>query len=70
MPYLKPVEGWLRVSIFERSLSASGSFKLLMKPDGTEFQCARVRYSQVVVEKSSNALREVLAYIQQNHYYD
>lgn len=70
MPYLKPIEGWLRVSIFERSLFSSGSFKLLMKPDGTEFQCVRGRYSQTAVEKTSSSLREVLAYIQQRHYYE
>ncbi len=71
MPAIKPLDdGWCYISIFEHTLSQFASYKLRFRPDQSEFQCIRRRYSQETVELSTPTLPEMLAHIQKAHYYE
>lgn len=67
LPFLKPLNGKKRLGIFEHTLSENGSWTVEI--DDESFDLVLHRYRRRSVEKQFKTLRELLEYIQKNHYY-
>ena len=67
LPFLKPLNGKKRLDIFEHTLSENGSWTVEI--DDESFDLVLHRYRRRSVEKQFKTLRELLKYIQKNHYY-
>ena len=67
LPFLKPLNGKKRLDIFEHTLSENGSWTVEI--DDESFDLVVHRYRRRSVEKQFKTLRELIEYIQENHYY-
>jgi len=67
LPFLKPLGGKKRLDIFEHTLSENGSWTVEI--DDESFDLVLHRYHRRSVEKQFKTLRELIEYIQENHYY-
>ena len=67
LPFLKPLNGKKRLDIFEHTLSEDGSWTVEI--DDESFDLVVHRYCRRSVEKQFKTLRELIEYIQENHYY-
>lgn len=70
LKYLKPIEeGYVYFSIFENSLSANGSYTLLIKPDDRTAYIRITRYGRKHIVLKEDKLDTVLGYIKKHLYY-
>lgn len=60
-------DGWIHVGIFEHTLSQSGSYEMLIRPDASEIKVGKVRWGNPVVFQS---LETALRHVQDRHWYD
>ena len=67
LPFLKPLGGKKRLDVFEHTLSENGSWTVEI--DDESFDLVLHRYHRRSVEKQFKTLRELIVYIQENHYY-
>lgn len=65
LPYIKSIEGYKKIGIFEHTLSEFGSYELLIKKD--EYS---VSHYYGYNKDKFKTLRAALEYIQKNHWYD
>lgn len=67
LPFLKPLNGKKRLGIFEHTLSENGNWTVEI--DDESFDLVLHHYHRRSVEKQFKTLRELIEYIQENHYY-
>jgi hypothetical protein len=63
-------DGWIYFGIFEYTLSAGGSFKLLVKPDLSAAKLVCTTYGHEKVLQEFTSVDAAVIYIQDNHPYD
>jgi hypothetical protein len=71
LPYLKSVkDGFVRVDIFEHTLSEGGVYDLWIDKEEKKYQIRKTTYGREEILKEFNDLKKALEYIQEHHYYE
>lgn len=68
LPYVKPIDGWKIIGIFESTLSEHGVFNLYVGEKTCELR--KTVYGRGRTVFKANSLLEMLKYIQKHHPYD